>query len=51
MKAIDHFIEASRLRKGTADHILYPIMGCLSSILRCLKFIKEKVILTANVDL
>jgi hypothetical protein len=51
MEAIDHFIEASRLRKGYADHILYPTMGCLSSILRCLKFIKEKVILTANVDL
>ena len=51
MKAIDHFIEASRLRKGAADHILYPIMGCLNSILRWLIFIKEKVISTANVDL
>jgi hypothetical protein len=51
MKAIDHFIEASRLRKGTADHILYHIMGCLNSILRWLIFIKEKVISTADVDL
>lgn len=51
MGAIDTFTEASRLRKGTTDHILYPIMGCLNSILRCLKFIKDKVILTADVDL
>jgi hypothetical protein len=51
MDALDHFVEASRLRKGTADHILYPIMGGLSSILRCLKFIKDKVIFTADVDL
>ena len=51
MAVIDHFIEASRLRKGTADHILCPIMGGLSSILRYLKFLKEKGILTANVDL
>jgi hypothetical protein len=51
MKAIDNFIEAGRLRKGTADHMLYPIIGCLNSILRCLKFIKDKVILTADVDL
>lgn len=51
LDAVDHFIEASRLRIGNADHILYPITGVLNSILDCLKFIKNKVKFTSDVDI
>jgi hypothetical protein len=51
LDAVDHFIEASRLRTGNADHILYPITGVLNSIINCLKFIKNKVKFTSVVDI
>lgn len=43
LEAYSNFLDASRLRKGNADHILYPIQGVLNTIINCLKFIKKKV--------
>jgi hypothetical protein len=51
LDAFDHFIEACRWRTGNADHILYPITGVLNSILNCLKFIKNKVKFTSDVEI
>lgn len=51
LDALDNFLEASRLRIGTADHILYPIMGVIQSILNCLKFIRNKVFYSTKIDI
>lgn len=43
LEAYSNFLDASRLRKGSADHILYPIQGVLNTIITCLKFIRKNV--------
>lgn len=53
LRALDHFIIAGKLGKGpgVAAHILYSIMGVVQSILNCIEFMREKVILSSDVNL
>lgn len=51
LDAHHHFQEATRLRIGTADHILYPIQGVIQTIITCSKFIRDQVMVSTGVNI
>lgn len=51
LDALDHFLEASRLKVGTEGHLLYPIQGVIKTIITCAKFISNHVRFSNYVDI
>lgn len=51
LDSLDHFLEASRLKIGTGDHVLYPIQGVIKTIITCSKFIRDHVKFSTDVNI
>lgn len=51
LEAVTNFQKAISLKDSSEDHLLYPLRGVLATIINCVKFIRNYVILPDDVEI